>query len=278
MNNGEILIKPDTMPVNKLISHRISSDSTADFKSLLSPVPPSTRSFFRSHQLMTKEIRPVQFVKYQPDWIFVLLLFCFILLAWVQVFYRRRLRQIFAAPFSKRFLSQLVRDGDLISERAALATGIIYLLTTSLFIYQLNQLIFKQDQPKYFQGFLFFVLILILLLAFWILKVAVMRLLAFIFKTGQTTREYLLNILIFNIITGIFLMPFLIVSIYLKCDIFLWICAIIFSLFFLFRLIRGFFIGMTLTKFSWLFLFVYLCSLEILPLLVLLKTILKYYL
>ncbi|MGA3012642.1 MAG: DUF4271 domain-containing protein [Bacteroidales bacterium] len=278
MNSGEILIKSDTVPVNKLNSHRISSDSTADFKSLLSPPQPPSHSFFMSHQLTTKEIRPVQFVKYQPDWIFILLLFCFILLAWVQVFYPRRLRQIFAAPFSKRFLSQLVRDGDLFSERAALAMGIIYFMTTSLFIYQLNELIFRHEQPKYYQGLLFFVLICILLLGFWILKVALMRLLAFIFKTGQTTREYLLNILIFNIITGIFLLPFMVISIYLKSDVFLWICTIIFSLFFFFRLARGFFIGMTLTKFSWLFLFVYLCSLEILPLIVLLKTFLKYYL
>lgn len=256
----------------------MSSDTTADFKSLLSPSSPPSHSFFKSNQLMTKEIRPIQFVKYQPDWIFVLLLFCFLLLAWVQVFYRRRLRQIFAAPFSKRFLNQLIRDGDLISERAALATGIIYIMTTSLFIYQLNELIFKHEQTKYLQGLLLFVLICILLVTFWILKVALIRLLAFIFKTGQTTREYLLNILIFNIITGIFLLPFLVVSIYLKCDVFLWICAIIFSFFFFFRLARGFFIGMTLTKFSWLFLFVYLCSLEILPLIVLLKTVLKYYL
>jgi hypothetical protein len=43
-------------------------------------------------------------------------------------------------------------------------------------------------------------------------------------------------------------------------------------------LLRGFLIGISITKFSWLFLFVYLCTLEILPLVVFLKVVLKYYL
>jgi hypothetical protein len=37
-------------------------------------------------------------------------------------------------------------------------------------------------------------------------------------------------------------------------------------------------IGISITKFSYVFLFVYLCSLEILPLVVLTKVVLKYFL
>jgi hypothetical protein len=37
-------------------------------------------------------------------------------------------------------------------------------------------------------------------------------------------------------------------------------------------------IGISMTKFSWLFLFVYLCSLEILPLVILMKVVLTYFL
>src|ERR1035437_6288598 len=112
MKAAEIAIHSDTVLSRdlKLISHQPSTDSTADFQSLLSPGIPPAQSFFTSHQLKTQGIRPVLFKQYQPDWVLGLLLLCFVLLAWVQVFYRRRLRQILMAPYSKRFLSQLVRD------------------------------------------------------------------------------------------------------------------------------------------------------------------------
>ncbi len=253
METGEIILQPDTVLSQdlKLISHKIFTDSTADFQSLLSPAPAPMHSFFTSHQLKTQEIRPLPFIKYQPDWILGFLLLCFILLAWVQVFSRRRLRQIMMAPYSKRFLNQLVRDGDLFSERISLATGFLYFITTSLFIYQLIELVFNREPQRLIGGFtVFFALICILLLAFWIVKVALIRFLSFIFRTRQTSREYLLNILIFNILTGIFLLPFVVSGVYLKSEFFIWVCMIVFVLFFFFRLIRGFLIGISLTKFS----------------------------
>jgi hypothetical protein len=280
MKNGEIILQPDTVLHRdlKLISHQVSIDSTGDFQSLLSPSPAPVHSFFTSHELKAKDIHPHPFVKFQPDWILGLLLLCFILLAWVQVFYRWRFRQILVAPFSRRFLSQLVRDGDLFSERISLAAGFIYFICVALFFYQLSELVFHKEPQKYIQGLELFALICIFLLGFWIFKVTLIWFLSFIFRTGQTSREYLLNILIINISTGILLLPFLVFDVYLKCAAFLWICLIIFILLFVFRLIRGFLIGISITKFSYVFLFVYLCTLEILPLIVLLKVVLKYYL
>jgi hypothetical protein len=279
METGEIILYSDTVLSQdlKMFSPGISTDSTADFQSLLSPAPAPAHSFFTSHLLKTSDIRPLPFTKYQPDWILVLLLLCFLLLAWVQVFSRRRLRQIMKAPYSKRFLNQLVRDGDLFSEQISLATGFIYFITTSLFLYQLFELIFLREPQRLIGSFGLFVLISTLLLAFWIVKIVMIQFLSLIFRTRQTSREYLLNILIFNILTGIFLLPLLVFAIYLKSEVFLWGCITVFALFFFFRLLRGFLIGISITKFSWLFLFVYLCTLEIVPLVVLLKLVLKYH-
>jgi len=254
-----------------------STDTTAEFQSLLSPPPSPAKSFFTSHELKARRLEPVIFRKYQPDWILGILLVCFILLAWVQVFYRRRLRQILMSPYSKRFLSQLVRDGDLFTERISLALGILYIITTSLFIYQAWVLFFEKESVILVNGVLLFALINFGVLCFWILKIGLINFLSLVFKTQNTSREYILNILIFNILTGILLLPMLVLAVYLKSVAFLWICTSIFSLFFLFRLIRGFLIGISIRKFSYLFLFVYLCSLEILPLVVLLKIVLKYF-
>jgi hypothetical protein len=73
-------------------------------------------------------------------------------------------------------------------------------------------------------------------------------------------------------------LPFFIFTVYHKYIIFICDCMIIFALCFIFRLVRGFLIGISMTKFSWLFLFVYLCSLEILPLVILMKVVLTYFL
>jgi len=257
---------------------KVSTDSTVEFQSLLSNASSPARSFFTSHQLRAPYIHRLPYTKYQPDWILGLLLFCFVLLAWAQVFYHRRLRLILMAPFSKRFLSQLVREGDLFSERISIAAGIIYLIASSLFLFQVYELVLVKDYSGLPGGITIFGLIFLFLIGFWILKIGMIRFLSFIFRTRNTSREYILNILLFNILTGLFLLPLLVFAVYLKSIIFLWICMIIFALFFVFRFVRGFLIGISITKFSYVFLFVYLCSLEILPLIVLVKVVLKYFL
>ncbi|MFA5727673.1 MAG: DUF4271 domain-containing protein, partial [Saccharofermentanaceae bacterium] len=87
---------------------------------------------------------------------------------------------------------------------------------------------------------------------------------------------YMLNLLVFCLITGPVILIFLVFIVYMKSDFLLYCALVIFSIFFIFRVLRGFYIGMGLRKFSFLFLFVYLCSLEILPLLVLVKLLLGY--
>jgi hypothetical protein len=183
-----------------------------------------------------------------------ILLMCFIILAWVQVFYHKRFGQLLRAPFSKRFINQLIRDGNLFRERIAIALGVVYFLAFSLFIYHCIETVLPVSFGR-FSGIRLF--------------------LGMIFKTRETTGNYLLNLLIFLLLSGPVLLAGLVWITYLGSGILLFILIAIFVMLMLFRLIRGFFIGMELRKFSYLFLFVYLCSLEILPLLVLIKILLN---
>jgi len=109
------------------------------------------------------------------------------------------------------------------------------------------------------------------LLLFWLIKISFIWFLGVVFRTIPTTQDYLQNILAFSFITGIFLLPLLILTTFLHSNIIAYITLISIGLLYFFRVMRGFFIGISLKKFSYLFLFVYLCSLEILPLLVILK-------
>jgi hypothetical protein len=232
------------------------------------------QSMFSSHQLQPTRVQSIKPHITQPDWIAGLLIFCFILLAWGQVFYYKRIQQIFRAPFSKRFINQLTRDGNLFSERISIAMGIVYLITFSLLIYEANELVFGFTFSG-IKGILLYGLINAVILGMLILKITLVRFLGIIFKTRETTSNYLLNLLLFSLLSGPVLLLAMVFIVYLKSVMILNIFLAVFACLMVFRFLRGFFIGMALRKFSYLFLFVYLCSLEILPLLVLIKILIN---
>ena len=275
----EILNYSDTivLPIPADRFFKVSHDTTPEGKSIAVDKTGEIHSFFQEHQLRAQRLEPEAENKYQQDWIFGLLLLCFGLLAWVQFFYRKRLQQVILSPFSKRFINQLVREGNLFNERITVALGIIYFITLTFLIFETNELILGGHIPPYLNRFTFYLAILLVLVVFWLVKILMISILGMVFQTSATTGMYLLNVLIISVITGLLLLPLMVFVIYLKSAFLLYISLTIFALSFVFLLIRGFFIGLSLTKFSYIFLFVYLCSLEILPLIILVKFSLIFY-
>jgi hypothetical protein len=250
-------------------------DTTFPQQSIAWPSKTYTPSFFKGHSLHTEIHTGSLREPHHADWVTGVLIIFFMLLAWTQFLYGKRVKQIFLAPHSIRFLSQLTREGNLFKERVAVALGIVYLFSLPLLIIQINTILFKGTKSDVDQLKLFFGAAAFLLL-YWLVKISLIRFLGFVFNTKTTTREYLLNILIFSLITGIVLLPFLVVINYTHSFFVLVAALSVVAILFLYRLVKGFFIGITLTKFSYLFLFVYLCALEILPLLVIIKLLLNY--
>ncbi len=251
-----------------------SPDTTLNLQSTVFPQPVYITSIFPNHKLQPADFHINLAQKPESDWMLAILVVCFILLAWVRVFYPKRVQQIFRAPFSKRFINQLTRDGNLFGERFTIAMGIIYILTQSLFLYLINDRVFALSY-RGLPGISIYLLIAVLTVGFMSVKVTLVMFLGTIFKTRETTGNYLLNILIFSLLSGPVLLAFLVFIIYLQSPIPIYFCTAVLVLLMTFRFLRGFFIGMALGKFSYLFLFVYLCSLEILPLVVLIKILLK---
>ncbi|MDP1621446.1 MAG: DUF4271 domain-containing protein [Bacteroidales bacterium] len=251
-----------------------SPDTTLTLQSAVFPQPVYVKTIFSSSELRPTDFQITHAHKTQPDWMPAILVLCFILLAWGRVFYPKRIRQILRAPFSKRFINQLTRDGNLFVERITIALGFIYFLTFSLFLYEFNEQILGFTFHG-MSGISLYLLIIMFVIGMQVVKVALIHMLGIIFKTREITGNYLLNLLIFGLISGPLLLMLITLIIYLNSVILLYITISVFILLFIFRFVRGFFIGMALTRFSYLFLFVYLCSLEILPLLVLIKFLLN---
>jgi hypothetical protein len=257
---------------------KVSSDSTEEMQSIFFGHAEKPTVFFTSrshHPVAGTRFIPSQ--KWQPDWILGILLSCFIILAWVRFFYPRRLAQILVAPYSKRNMNLLTREGKLLTERISVGLGVIYCLLFPLMAYMFYDLSGLQKYNNHLSGFTVYLTLIAVLLLFWSVKILVIKFLGTTFRTQETTSEYLLNTMIFNFLIGLVLLPLLIFVVYLKSVFFLRISFVVTLLLLLFSFVRGFMIGILLRKFSYLYLFVYLCSLEILPLIVLMKLFRLYF-
>ncbi len=251
---------------------KYSPDTTLTLQSLIRPAPHFETSPFKEHHLQVKTLNSPSRSNYPSDWIVLSFLGCFIILAWVQFFYFKRMKQILYAPLSQRFLNLLTKEGNLFKERISIALTLVYLFSYSLFL----SLILKEYVPGHLARFgapQVFALCAVATSLFWMLKIYIISLLGTVFRTYFTTKDYLQNILVSIFTTGLILLPLLILTIFLHSDILLYITMISICLLYIFRVMRGYFIGISMKKFSYLFLFVYLCTLEILPLLVILKGI-----
>jgi hypothetical protein len=234
------------------------------------PVPQYETSLFSEHKLQIRDFHISAHQHYPSDWIVISFLASLIIVAWLQFFYFKRLRQIYYAPLSQRFLNILTKDGSLFKERIAVALTLIYMFTFSLLLSMILKNFIPETLSR-FHDFQIFAICATSLVFFWLLKISAIWFLGIVFRTIPSTQDYLQNILAFSFITGLILLPLLILAVFLHSNILLYIILIIIGLLYFFRVMRGVFIGISLKKFSWLFLFVYLCTLEILPLLVILK-------
>ena len=232
-----------------------------------------TISVFGKHQLLPVHSGPVAIIRQSTDWITILLLVCLLLFAWIQTVSHKRFAQIFKAVMQPHSVNQLEREGNLFRERITLSLGAIYYIVGSVFIFQLFNAFYTL--PGEIDNLSFTALILGVLFSYQMLKSLLIYTSGIIFKTAESSRYYQLNTLIFNQITGIVIFPFAIMALYWENTTFLIIGGIIVSLLFGYRLFRGILTGMANKNYNLLYLFLYLCTLEILPLLLLLKVISK---
>ncbi len=207
--------------------------------------------------------------KYQDDWIFILIIVGFALLAFVQVFYNRRLKMIFQAVYARHYASQLVREGNIFNERISIFLFLIYLISFSIFLFEAFKIF--SINTGFMPDYIFYMELLASIFLIWIVKVILIQLSGIIFTTRQRSFEYLLNIYMINLVIGLFLICILLPMIYLNGKLFFYIGLGFLLFMFIFKLIKGVAIGFSYTKFSRFHLFLYLCTLEILPLVLLVK-------
>ncbi|HOY32941.1 MAG TPA: DUF4271 domain-containing protein [Bacteroidales bacterium] len=233
-------------------------------------------SVFYTGKKNFSEFRLKEITNKYSDINFYLLLFCLVTGAVIFFLKHKRISQIFKAFYLPHFTNQLVREGLIQREFFAFPLLLVYYISLSLLITRSLHCFFAIST-----GFNTVLQVLGILLALAIIRGVTMNFAKWCFRTPKETSEYRTNNFIFSIITGLFLVPMVFLIYYLQAPLsvyFLYIVLAVTGLMILYRIIRSFFIGLTYERFNLYYFILYLCTIEILPLVITLKLLINFYL
>ncbi|HNW90335.1 MAG TPA: DUF4271 domain-containing protein [Bacteroidales bacterium] len=231
-------------------------------------------SVFHTGQKHITDIRPKEIPDNQSDLYFYLLMFCFVVGTMILFVKQKRLSQIFKAFYLPHFTNQLMREGLVQKEFYAFPMFLIYYISLSMLIAKSVNYFYKINTDFYFV-----LLILGVLIIIFILRSLLITLLKWTFKTYTETSEYNNHNFIFSIISGIFLAPMVFLIYYLQnpfSNIILCAVLIIMALLLLYRTVRSFLVGMSFEKSNLFYFILYLCTIEILPLVITIKLLIDF--
>lgn len=201
-------------------------------------------------------------------WQTILLLITFFLLGLTKAFANNRFKQSIRALINYGVAQEINREEKVFFHRGNILTTIIYLITSSLFIYHLKQVINTNvlDEDNLF----FFTLIFSTIIFTYSVKFLFSKVLFFVFNQTSLSSEYIFNVSLYNNLLGILLIPILSIiyftTIHFNIAV-LYLFIPTSAIVFLMRLLRLIVIGNS-KGISFLYIFLYICTLEILPLVV----------
>ena len=206
-------------------------------------------------------------------WIFVSLTILLILMGIYLKRQKFRIKDILQSLFDTRVLDRVARECNIKSKSFIPMTG-IYLASIAFVILSL-----KDQYRLSISGtndIVFYLTTMALLAAFILVKNSIIRLLGNIFEDKPSTQLYLFNNYLFFFV-GALLLPVILLLVFFNTAVgsaALKTAEIIVAIVFIVRLLRGIQLILTNSKSSKLYLFYYLCILEIVPILVMAKIIL----
>lgn len=236
---------------------------------------PYYTSLFNDHLLRVKNLEPVTRINYQQIWPSVFFLFCLLLLVLIKFSSLTKVVKIIQSSFSLQALRQLEREEQNPFRLYAIGLNSFFIVNVSFLLYKVNsiyKLILVSNGS--FNQFLFFVFIVILVVGF---KITINALLSFFTKEQKVISDYFINSLFINQTFGLFLFPCIILMELSPFDPIIFICAasVILAFSILLKWYKGVIIGLVEERIGFLQIFSYFCSLEILPVFILVKYIIE---
>jgi len=207
------------------------------------------------------------------DWFTIALIALVALFTWFRFFYFRIFRQLYTAYYNITTANQIVRDESVLLQRASLILSIISYMLMGLYLYQIS-VYFQWDMGILQGGLIRFVFLSLAVAIAYSVKMIFLRFLSGVFDLEKPIALYIFNIFLMIMMIGLLLLPVNILLAYGPLEFKAWtifISIAVISLLFLYRIFRAVVIWLGISGFSLFYLFLYLCTFEIAPLLIIWK-------
>jgi hypothetical protein len=231
---------------------------------------------YKGHLLKPSTAHAVLRENVTPDWFFPIIILVLAILAWIRAYYSRFFSQMIQAFMNSNLANQIVRDENIFIQRASVYLSIIFNLIGALLLYLLS-MHYGWHLGGIGSGFNRFLLFLIIVTSAYALKFLILKTCGWLFEQEREMATYIFHIFLINNLLGIILLPFILLLAYNESVSSTWLVIppLLFAgLAFLWRIFRGMQIGISGNS-SPLYLFLYLCTLEIAPLMVLIRIIVQ---
>ena len=199
-----------------------------------------------------------------------------IFILYIRIFFKKQLNLFLRSSLNRTISNKIASERNILTIRASNYLNLFYVFTISLFILLLIN--YTNIYPTNISILKQYGIITLSLLVFYVIKWSLSKIISHILGINSYTNQYFSQSFIFNKSFAIVSLPILITTIYLpdllsiialKLIIYF---ALITTVFRIFRLL----IICIQKKLSILYMFLYLCALEIMPIIILIKLVMYY--
>lgn len=208
------------------------------------------------------------------SWIFVVFILVIISFIIFSKTNTKRTRDLLSYAFSNKKINTLSKEAGLLNEISLFLGVLVFIPMFSLVLFSLLEYYSGLDFFGISSNLIIYCLIFLGSILFFFTKNLLVYGIGIIFNSKYKIKLYITNQILFYAIKGFVLLPFVFLYFFLNIfqpEVLLFTILILYLILFIIRLIRGFYLTLNDSKFSRVYLFIYLCSLELLPLVIIYK-------
>jgi hypothetical protein len=205
-------------------------------------------------------------------WPAIILFITLVLTVAIKVSDIKKIVDVLSSVFSFRIAKQLYREEYGLGKRSAIFFSINYILLIPLLIFELNRF-FNFGLFETNSDFIQYLFLLIITLTVYSVKHLFISFLSVLLKSANLTKEYWFTVLVFSNALTILLFPIMVILLFsgVQTVYLVYIALSLFIGFYILRLVRILALVYSEQNIGIVYIFMYLCALEILPFLVLIK-------
>ena len=206
---------------------------------------------------------------HQPTWYFIYLFMLISFFAWIRLYYGNILTQTVQASINFQVANKMFNDNSMLQLQLDRLLYLFYFLSIAFFLYCIELRLGMN--PHDLQGGRQYLFNLALLAGVFFSRVVLLNITGTFFNQRRLVKEYLYNIFIFNKLSGMVVLPLMFLLVYTTGylhEIVFWFSVTAVFAVVVMRLIRGF-VFSSRKDVLLFYIFLYLCALEIAPLVLL---------